>query len=62
MKTYVVLKESAINPYRMCLLGEGSSPDQAMTDAYGPKPWPRSSRSALVKEVDANELEELRQS
>ena len=62
MKTYVVLMPSAINPHRLCLLGEGSSAEEAMTDAYGPKPWPRSSRNALVEEVSADELETLRHS
>ena len=57
---YVVLMESAINPFRMCLLGEGSTAQAAMEDAYGPKPWPRSSRQAVVRQVTEDELLDLR--
>lgn len=59
MNKYAVLMESAIS-YRLCLLGEGDSPESALVNAYGPKPWPKSARKCIVREVTLDELEELR--
>jgi len=55
-KTYIVTTQSAIS-YRQCLLGQGSTKEEAMTDAFGPRPWPRSARNADCYEVTREELD-----
>jgi hypothetical protein len=65
-KTFVVLKESGVNSLRMCLLGEGETKAAAMADAFGPREswskWTRNSaRSAIVREVEQDELDALRE-
>lgn len=61
MKTFVILKPSAISG--LCVLGEGATVAAAWTDAYGPKPWPpytkKSAKGAWAKEVDETELADL---
>jgi hypothetical protein len=59
MNTYVVLMPSAISD-RLCLLGEGPTADAAMSDAYGPKPWPKSSKRAIVRLVTEEELDDFK--
>ncbi len=57
---WVVTMPSAVS-YRQCLLGEGATAAEAMADAYGPKPWPKSSRNADCREVTEDEAESLRE-
>jgi hypothetical protein len=56
---FVVLSPSAIS-LRTCLLGHGATKEEAMTDAFGPKPWPRSAKAAICKEVTEDEFFDLR--
>ena len=60
---FVIEAPSAIS-FRNCLLGAGDTPALAWADAYGPKPWSpytrKSARNAWVREVSAEELQELR--
>ncbi len=56
---FVVTAPSAIS-FRQCLLGHGSTKAEAMTDAFGPKPWPRSAKNADCYEVTEEEFEALR--
>lgn len=56
---FVVVAPSAIS-LRTCLLGHGATKEEAMTDAFGPKPWPRSAKNAICKEVTEDEFFDLR--
>jgi hypothetical protein len=60
--TFVVSKPSGVHA-GFCILGFGPTKAKALEDAYGPKPWSpynkRSAASACVREVTAEELEEL---
>lgn len=58
--TWVVLLPSAVSP-RMCLLGEGASKAEAMADAFGPKPWPRSAKNADCYPMSEGELLNLKE-
>ena len=46
-----------------CILGTGDTKEQALVDAYGPKPWSpyakKSMRDACVREVTEEEFEQL---
>ena len=56
---FVVLSPSSIS-LRLCFLGYGSTKEEAMADAFGPKPWPRSAKSAICKEVSEDEFFDLK--
>jgi hypothetical protein len=60
--TFVVSKPSGVHA-GSCVLGLGPTKALALEDAYGPKPWSpytkRSAASACVREVTAEELEEI---
>ncbi len=43
----------------LCILGQGQTQADAMADAYGPKPWPKSARNADCSEMTSDELEQL---
>jgi hypothetical protein len=65
MKTntkFVVSKQSGIHA-GSCILGSGDTKDEALIDAYGPKPWTpyqkRSMRDARIREVTSEEFESL---
>lgn len=60
-KIWVVTAPSAYR-FRNCLLGEGKTKLEAMADAYGPKPWPKSARYADCFEMTFDELEKLKHS
>lgn len=57
---WVVVVPSAVS-HRMCLLGEGASKAEAMADAYGPKPWPKSAKHADCYPVSEGELINLKE-
>tara|TARA_R110002126_G_scaffold5288_2_gene28073 strand:- start:1284 stop:1493 length:210 start_codon:yes stop_codon:yes gene_type:complete len=56
---FIVTLPSAIS-YRQCVLGEGETKEQAMADAFGPKPWPKIARKADCYEVTRDELQAMR--
>ena len=56
---FVVTMPSAVS-YRQCLLGQGATKAEAMADAFGPKPWPKSARSADCYAVTDAEPDALR--
>lgn len=56
---FIVEKPSGVNIWKMCLLGSGKTKAEAMTDAYGPKPWPKSAKTAIVREVTEEEFEKM---
>lgn len=60
-KIWVVTAPSAYR-FRNCLLGQGATKTEAMADAYGPKPWPKSARYADCFEMTFDELEQLKHS
>jgi hypothetical protein len=57
---FIVVAQSGANQFRECLLGEGDTREEALTDAYGPKPWPKCAKRAIVREVSEEELEEIK--
>ena len=60
---YIVESRSGVNPNRDCLLGTGATKEEALLDAYGPKPWnpklTKLAKRASVRQVTEDELEEL---
>jgi hypothetical protein len=56
---FVVTAPSAVS-YRQCLLGQGATKAEALTDAFGPKPWPKSAKNADCYSVTLDELDALR--
>lgn len=56
---FIVTLPSAIS-YRQCVLGEGSTKEEAMADAFGPKPWPKSARKSDCYRVTRDELQAMR--
>jgi hypothetical protein len=60
-KIWVVTMPSAYR-FRNCLLGHGETKTEAMSDAFGPKPWPKSARNADCSEMTFDELEQLKHS
>jgi hypothetical protein len=42
---WVVVGESAINPFRWCVIGEGKTEREAWREAYGPQGKPRRART-----------------
>ncbi len=63
-KVWVVTKPSAYRMGHVCFLGRGSSKDEALRDAYGPKDqWGnltrRSMRDADVYETTVAEADEM---
>jgi hypothetical protein len=59
---FIVSKPSGVHA-GSCILGVGNTKAEALTDAYGPKPWTpyvkRSAASACVRAVTLEEFEEL---
>jgi hypothetical protein len=56
---WIVTLPSAYRQHQ-CLLGEGQTKAEAMDEAFGPKPWPKSSRNADCHQVTREELEEIK--
>ena len=60
---FVILTQSGVHA-GVCLLGEGTTTQEAWEDAFGQKPWTPYVRQcatrAWVEEVDQKELENLR--
>jgi hypothetical protein len=42
---WVIVGNSAINPFRWCVIGEGKTQRDAWRDAYGPEGKPRRART-----------------
>lgn len=57
---YVVTLPSAVS-LRQCLLGSGATKQEAMTDAFGPKPWPKCARDADCYATTEDALQEMRE-
>jgi hypothetical protein len=59
---FIVSKFSGIHA-GSCIIGTGDTKQQALEDAYGPKPWSpyakKSMRDACVREVSMEEYEEI---
>ena len=62
MTKFIVSKQSGVHA-GSCILGSGDTKEQALIDAYGPKPWTpyakKSMRDACVREVSLEEFEEI---
>ena len=62
MTKFIVSKQSAVH-IGSCILGSGDTKEEALIDAYGPKPWSsyakKSMRDANVREVSMEEFEEI---
>lgn len=58
---YVVTLPSAYRLGHQCLLGQGATKDEAMADAFGPKPWPKSARNADCYAVTEDEAQAMRE-
>ncbi len=63
MSSPTVYVVTVLSAYRecQCLLGSGPTKADAMADAYGPKPWPKSARLADCYEVTEDELQAMRE-
>lgn len=59
---WIVTTPSAYRDGHQCLLGEGATKAEAMADAYGPKPWPKSAKHADCSQVTAAALQEMKDS
>jgi hypothetical protein len=59
---FIISKQSGVHA-GSCILGGGKTKEEALIDAYGPKPWTeynkKSMRSACVREVSYEEYEKL---
>ncbi len=57
---YIITKPSAVH-LGVCVLGSGDTKNEAMIDAFGPKPWTawtkQNAKSAQVREVDDDECD-----
>lgn len=56
---WIVTVPSAIDSHQ-CFIGQGGTKADAMADAYGPKPWPKTARLAKCYQVTKDEAQALR--
>jgi len=59
---FIVSKQSGVHA-GSCILGSGDTKEDALIDAYGPKPWSpynkKSMRDSCVREVSLEEYERI---
>ena len=62
MTKFIVSKQSGVHA-GSCIIGSGDTKEDALIDAYGPKPWTpyakKSMKDACVREVSLEEYEEI---